>query len=127
MTFKKIADDRWRVYIHFAVREKAEAIAKYAKKNGSKLSTKSFIKLYNKSAGFALTCNDQNYLIAFCNPNKKVLSTVAVHEAYHVVCKVLRDRGVVHSEDSEEAYAYYLEWICLKLFDFLYKHDYGKK
>lgn len=35
-----------------------------------------------------------------------------VHEVLHIVSRVLRERGVVLSEDSEEVYTYLAEWLC---------------
>ncbi len=53
---------------------------------------------------------------AFSAAKVEDLSMLA-HESYHAADFVLSDRGLKPSDDSDEAYAYYLSWVfreCLK-------------
>jgi len=36
---------------------------------------------------------------------------VLIHELFHLTCRVMNDVGIALSDDSEEAYAYYLQYL----------------
>ena len=36
---------------------------------------------------------------------------ILAHECLHAVCYAFEDKGIVLSEDSEEAFTYYLQWL----------------
>lgn len=43
------------------------------------------------------------------------------HEIYHLHLSILKERGLVHSEDSEEAFAYYFQYLTEKILGKLIK------
>lgn len=44
-------------------------------------------------------------------PNAKPLGWIVAHECFHVTSFILREAGLVLSNKSEEAFAYYLGWL----------------
>lgn len=54
--------------------------------------------------------------LVFLDRTRGAERTMALwHEAFHATAAALRNRGVVLSEGSEEAYAYYLSWVGAEL------------
>lgn len=58
-------------------------------------------------------------------PDKKPTwtpTTIIAHEAFHVVAKVMRKKGIPLSSESEEAYNYLLTWVLQSLTDIFNNH-----
>lgn len=55
--------------------------------------------------------------VRFCNPDFADRNLHAVHEAFHVVCSVMRFVGVRLTGASEEAFAYLLQHVHGKLLE----------
>ena len=49
--------------------------------------------------------------------SKQSITTTIVHESFHLACNILEYRGIPLSQDSEEAYAYLIEYIFKELND----------
>lgn len=57
------------------------------------------------------------WFIAF-NYNKITHGTIA-HECFHATCRILKMKGIFYSEDTEEAYAYLLDFLVVKVTEIL--------
>jgi hypothetical protein len=42
-------------------------------------------------------------------------AAVVAHEAFHATCEVMRQKGLSLKRSSEEAYAYWLEWLMREI------------
>ena len=62
-----------------------------------------------------------HYLIfkAFTNSSDGI--SLLFHEIYHLVCSIMREVGMVYSEDSEEAFSYYIQCLTKKILERLVK------
>lgn len=125
MPFKKIRDDFWRVFIHVSYKETFEKAYKYAKKKGLELSFDEFKDYYETSAGFVIWCDEQNVMIVLCSDSsiESAQAGIITHECFHAVSAILRKRGIKLTEESEEVYAYYLEWLFKRIFYFCQQVD----
>jgi hypothetical protein len=55
-------------------------------------------------------CSKKNaWFIAF-NKGKINPGTIA-HECFHATCRILKQKGILYTEDTEEAYAYLLDYL----------------
>lgn len=119
MPIKTIWDYLYRVRIHFIYKETADNAYRFIKKQGDFLSKEDFDKNFKKSSGFVFWANEQDICLVLIEWQAGTF----VHELFHVVDNVLRDKGIKLTEGSSEAYAYYLGWITDKIIPFLTESD----
>lgn len=62
---------------------------------------------------------DFESMVLFSNGNVK--GGLIAHEAFHLLCLIMRSRGFILNEASEECCAYLLEWIYIALVQNLIK------
>jgi hypothetical protein len=70
-------------------------------------------KMYIHSGGY-----EADYLCVVRTGTRDEQFAVLTHEAFHLVGHALRNAGIPLTEDTEEAYTYYLQWItrhCLRM------------
>lgn len=90
---------------------------KYYKYIGSENESKSDAKDFLKSCDgmFVYLAKDDYYVVLL---ELDIVTSVIAHESFHLVCKVLREKGIYLSEDTEEAYAYTLDHVVEKIVGF---------
>jgi len=44
---------------------------------------------------------------------------LVIHEVFHMISDILRDIGIPHTKDTEEAYAFYLQYMIQRVLHFL--------
>ena len=62
-----------------------------------------------------------HYLIFNKFKNSSAGIALLFHEVFHLVCAVFRDIGMKFSEDSEEAFTYYIQYLTKKILDKIIK------
>lgn len=66
-------------------------------------------------------CSKRNsWFIAFSKD--KINPGTIAHECFHATCRILKQKGMVYSEDSEEAYAYLLDYLVTKVTELVVKN-----
>lgn len=69
------------------------------------------------SAAFALCTNSSNfYLVIRVEVTDKNFLRTLVHECFHITVKVLRQVNVILTNENEEPFAYYMEWLFNECF-----------
>lgn len=118
MAFKKIYDPLYKYNIHIAYDETAESIYRYGQKIKIKSSLADLERTFKDSSAVVLHCStDCDVLVAFLERNTAFKHMA--HEAFHITCEIFRSRGLFLDSSSEEAYAYYLEWVFSRIDCFL--------
>lgn len=121
MPIKVISDPIYNIDIHFIFDlPKNKAIPYLEKKWGI-----NFEHHWDK-AGFAYG-EDSDYFIVLPDTKRTWdVSTILAHEGLHITSRVLRRKGLVLSDESEEAFTYYLTWILQALTDIYNQHKKAK-
>lgn len=122
MPIKKIVDKLYNYTIYIAYRESSAKLIKFSdKKMGNGFNKKNFSEHINDEnvPAFVYYFSNNEILVIF--KEKKALAVAVVHELFHVTAKIMRDAGLELTAESEEAYAYYLEWIFDEAIRFIRK------
>lgn len=108
MPVVKIKDTIYRNDVYFIHDEKDDFIKKYLKKKADYDAT----EIIKKSAGFYVAIGEpiHEYYIVITKYADNWIGTL-VHECLHATSKVLRERGIDLTEETEEAYTYYIQWL----------------
>ena len=97
-----------------------EELLASAQKDGLKEEVKESLKELGcfKMATFLLSTGDA---IIYGKDFKHINSEYATisHEIFHAVSHVLRNVGIEHTPDTEEAYAYIIEYLTQEIFNWL--------
>jgi hypothetical protein len=115
MPFKKIEDHFYQVRIHVAHRETVESIKKYVKRINKLYDTESLYQNFIEAgaAAFVTWIDAQNIMIGFLE--EKAYPPIVVHEIFHLVFEILQRKGFVLTNESQEAYAYYMQFLFKKI------------
>lgn len=81
-----------------------------------KLSTNSDEFHNENTVASVLTLEDGNYVLAFFNSSNHKdhgddINTILLHECFHLSYKILSTAGIELSDETEEVYAYYQQYI----------------
>jgi hypothetical protein len=106
MPVLKINDQLYSNNIVFIYDELDDFIIKYFNKNTDYDAS----EICSRSMGFFVNIPEHGYYIVVTDKCINWLGTLA-HECMHLTSQMLRKRGIPLSDDSEEAYAYYLQWL----------------
>lgn len=68
----------------------------------------------------------KNLFMIYLNNNKKIKFGVIAHEAFHAVNFMLNGVDIYLCNESEEVYAYNIEWLVVKIIDAIEKLNRGK-
>lgn len=97
------------IYVHNTV---YEALYHTDTLNGTKKET------WEGTSGlFWINEKHNSWFMAF-NASKISYGTIA-HECYHATCRILKRKGIFYSEETEEAYAYLLDYLVTKTIEHL--------
>lgn len=109
MPIKKIREPIYGVSITFICKEEKKKVVEYLKK----ITGKDYEDYWEGGGGFFVRPhgNKFNYYIIITDSGDNKWEKVLSHEALHVTSRVLRDRGLKLSDNSEEAFTYYIAWI----------------
>jgi hypothetical protein len=112
----------WDATFHFAYQESKESIYRYAAKIKNVFDQKTLFDEYAKNEAFVLNL-ERDVMIVICHHDKDrfIDGATVAHECFHAISFVLRNLGVRLSEESEEVYAYGLEWLCREAFYFCFE------
>jgi uncharacterized protein YfbU (UPF0304 family) len=125
MPIKTISDYLYRVRIHFIYGETLDIALKAFSRKSKNLKKDWFTDSFNHSAGFVAWAAEQDIFLIL--PEYPATVETTIHEAFHLVDNIFRRKGLALSEESAEAYAYYLGWITQKLANFLHYVEKIKK
>jgi hypothetical protein len=122
MPIKKISDPIYCVDIYFIFDLPKEKVFPFLKKKWDC----DFSHHWDK-AGFTFGNEDNEWFICFpYSPKTWDYTTILAHECLHIASRVLRGKGIVLSDESEEAFTYYHGWMMQSLTD-IYKEHYKAK
>lgn len=62
---------------------------------------------------------EADYLCVVWHPSREHMMAVLGHEALHCASHALRTAGIAHTEDTEEAYCYYQQWLVEQCADIM--------
>jgi hypothetical protein len=115
MPTKTISDHLYRVRIHFIYKEPIDKAYQFVAKQGDYCSKEQFDKCFKKASGFVIWANEQEICLILTDHDGNAKAGTIVHELFHVVDHVFRDKGLKLTDESAEAYAYYLGWLMDEL------------
>jgi hypothetical protein len=119
MPTKTISCYLYRVRIHFIYQEPPDKAYQFVKSKGDYYPKESFDKAYKRSSGFVFWANEQDICLVLTHHDGNAMAGTIAHELFHVVDNIFRDKGIKLTEESNEAYAYYLGWLMDQLCAFL--------
>lgn len=105
MPILRIRDSLYRSYIIFIYDEDGVKIKAYLK-NKSTVD----IDEHLKSDAFVIPMGTKSCCLVINKPHESFESTL-VHECVHVAYRILSESGMELTDASEEAYAYFIEWL----------------
>ena len=118
------------IYIHDAIYEAsisvipkctAAELVKYFKKHGVTYEEGNEVEALHYKLVDPFKGQTYHYLIFEEFSNTPYGIAVFMHEVYHLIHSILQERGLVHSDDSEEAFTYYLQYLTEKILGRLIK------
>lgn len=126
---KTIKDPVYKCSITLLFREKKDKVLSYLSRNAKRNDMES---RWNSGSGFF--CNEWyegmdnqfNFFIVITDKGEYKWEAVLAHESLHVTSRILRERGLELTDESEEAFTYYLGWI-IENFTKAYKKKGRKK
>jgi hypothetical protein len=121
MPFKIIKEPIYQTHVHFIFDTPKDKAFTYLRKYFIPLN---FDEHWEKAG--VMYGSDGDYFIVL--PDKKPtwdINAIVAHEAFHVVAKVMRSKGVHLSEESEEAFNYFHSWILQSFID-IYKENHKR-
>lgn len=118
MPIMKLKDVLYRNDIYFIHGESDEKIKAYLKRKADYDAA----EIVKKSSGFFVSFGEPTceFYIVITKQADNWIGTL-VHECLHATSAVLRDRGIELTAETEEAYAYYLQWLFNSLHCLLQK------
>jgi hypothetical protein len=116
MPIKTIEDHLYMVRIHFVHNEPVDKAYKFVEKKGNLCSKETFEEHFKVASGFVFWAAKQDIFLILIDD--KNIGTLA-HEVFHVVDNVFRDKGLKLTEESCEAYAYYIGKLTHDLVNFM--------
>lgn len=129
MPIAKFTDPIYRITINFICFEVKERVIKFLKKE----TGNDYTDLIEKSGGFFVGAQNNknsenfNFYLVLMESSTHRWEAILAHEALHITSRALRVRGFVLSDDSEEAFTYFLAYIIEQCATFYKKHMRKKK
>jgi hypothetical protein len=114
MMIKKITFDTYPVILHVFVGCTPEEIQIYLDQNNCTNYKDIFNLSDNDEAIFAYEKNSNEIYLRF---REIEYPSIVAHEAFHVTAHIMRYVGIRLSRNSEEAYAYLLQYIMDKIYE----------
>lgn len=111
---KKVYDNLYSATIHLVHNEDNKKAIKYCNKEAKEDLSQNFVDRIPKRSAYMIDVSPYHYFII---TGKHTRLSSFVHECLHVCCRVFRTRGLPLSEESEEAYTYYLSWMIEQFFE----------
>lgn len=69
----------------------------------------------DKHVGCVLTLETGDYIVCFFEGFEDKIYTTIYHEAFHLTAKILSDKGIKLTNESEELFAYYQNYLVKKI------------
>ena len=126
MPIKTIFEPVYQVKIHFIFDTSKDKAYTYIRKQA--LIPMNFDDHWEKAGVMFGDDDNGDYFIVL--PDRKptwTITTIIAHEAFHVVARVMRNKGIVLAKESEEAFNYFHSWILQELTDLFCQHQKSKK
>lgn len=106
MPILKFKDPIYRNTIYFIFDEPNSKIAGFVKKKADH-----DVKLNFENYCAYLVAATINTFLLIVQDTKNDFNQTLLHECFHLTAQVMRACGVELTRESEEAYAYYMEWV----------------
>lgn len=121
MPINTIFEPVYQVKIHFIFDTPKDKAYAYIRKQD--IIPMDFDEHWQKAG--VMYSDDENGDYFIILPDKKptwTITTIIAHEAFHVVARVMRSKGIQLAKESEEAFNYLHSWILQELTDFYNDH-----